>query len=192
MTKKLSHQQDQSLLDSFLSSRVEAGFTEDEQGKPIISSISIGGVEMSPEIMKDDETLNNFFNSIAALGGGLDPETTINFITKTASALPSGFNQSTFNRSVALFQKMKPQDPVEARLLAQHFILHEQGMKYLERCSNAEMLLHSQHFGTLSMKMLKLSQESIKALTKYRSNGTQQINIVHMQDNAKAVMVRGV
>ncbi len=117
MTKKLSHQKEQSLLDLFLSSRVEAKFAEDEKGNPIISSISIGGIEMSPDGMEDDETLNTFFDSIAALGGGLDPETTINFITKTASALPSGFNQTTFNRSIALLQKMKPQDPVEARLL---------------------------------------------------------------------------
>ena len=67
MTKKLSHTKEQSLLDSFLSSRVEAKFTEDEQGNPIISSISIGGMEMSPEIMKDDETLNTFFNLLPAI-----------------------------------------------------------------------------------------------------------------------------
>ena len=157
----------------------------------MISSLSIGGVAMSAEVLEDDEMLNTFFNSITTLGGGLDPETTITFIAKTASAFPNGLNKATFNRSIALLQKMKPQDPVEARLLAQHFILHEQGMDYLERCSNAEMLPQSQHFGTLSMKMLKLSQESIQALTKYRNKGTQQINIVHMQDNAKAVMVGG-
>lgn len=191
MTKTLSHQKEHSLLDSFLSSRVEARFTEDKKGKPMISSLLIGGVEMSPEMLEDNETVNTFFNSIAILGGGLDPETTITFLTKTADALPSGFNQDTFNRSVALFQKMKPQDPVEARLLAQHFILHEQGMKFLHLCSTAEILPQSQYFGTLSMKMLKLSQESIQALTKYRNKGTQQINIVHMQDNAKAVMVGG-
>ena len=55
MTKKLSHQKEQSLLDLFLSARVEAKFIEDKQGNPIISSISIGGMELSPEIMKDDE-----------------------------------------------------------------------------------------------------------------------------------------
>ena len=191
MIKSLTHKKEQSLLDSFLSSRIEGEFTEDDQGNPMIQFLSIGGKKMTPEVLKDNANLERLFHAMAELGGGLDLETTIAFIVKTAKTLPGGFNENTFNRAVALFQKMKPQDPVEARLLSQHFVLHEQGMKYLDLCSHAELLAQSQHFGALSIKMLKLSQESIQALTKYRNKGTQQINIVHMQDNAKAVMMGG-
>ncbi len=186
MNKPISHQKEQSLLDAFFTSHIKAEFTEDASGNPMIETLWIGGKEMSPEMLRDHETLDTFFSSIAALGGGLDPETTLDFMIETAAAFPKGFNQASFNKSIALLQKMQPQDPVEARLLAQHFILHEQGMKYLNLCSNADMVCHSQHFGTLSMKMLKLSQESIQALTKYRNKGTQQINVIHMQDQGQS------
>ena len=178
-------------LEVYRSERITVELFKNEQGIPSLQSISLGGKKLSLEDMKNSDTLNAFFNSMAEIGGGLDPSSTLDFITDVASHLPEGLNQSTFDRALLLLQKMKPSDPVEARLLAQHFVLNEQGLKYLNLCNKTDRLDHSQHYGTLAMKMLRLSQESILALVKYRNKGTQQINIVHMQDNAKAVMMGG-
>ena len=83
---------------------------------------------------------------------------------------------------------MKPKDPIEARLLTQHLLLTETGNNLLRNGNKQDQILQADFYYKNAIKVLNLSQQTIHTLTKYRAKGTQQINIVHMYGDSKAII----
>jgi len=68
---------------------------------------------------------------------------------------------------------------VEARLTAQAAVLYANGMRYLARAEQAELLDHSEHFLRHATKLLRLHNETTDALSRYRRRGEQRVVVQH-------------
>jgi len=87
--------------------------------------------------------------------------------------------------------EMKPADVVEAKLLTQFLLLDAVGNKMLHNARQADVILHANFNYKHAMKAMNLAQQVVQSLTKYKAKGTQQINVVHMDGDSKAVFTGG-
>ena len=92
-------------------------------------------------------------------------------------------NKEHINIILQSLHDMKPKDSVEASLITQAITLHSQGMTYLWRADQAELFEQMQHYGNLATKFLRLHNETIEALSRYRRGGEQRVVIQHQQVN---------
>jgi hypothetical protein len=66
-------------------------------------------------------------------------------------------------------------------------------MKNLRRSATADMLCHSEHYINKAIKLLRLHNETVEALNRYRRGGEQKIVVQHnvMADKAVVNFPRG-
>lgn len=84
----------------------------------------------------------------------------------------------------------EPKDSLEAKLCLQAHILYTKGMSYFRQAETAEMLPQAEFYLKSAMKLLRLHNETVEALSKYRRGGTQNVVVqyVHVNDGGKAVV----
>ena len=87
----------------------------------------------------------------------------------------------------------KPKDSVEAQLFTQAHTLFSQGMTYLSRAENQKMICHSEHYMKFAIKLLRLHNETVESLNRYRKGGEQKIVVQHVQvaNGGQAAFVTG-
>jgi hypothetical protein len=87
--------------------------------------------------------------------------------------------------------ELQPQDPIEGMLCAQIVVLSKQGMHQLARAEAEHSHLHHTEIGVnLAVKLLRLMNEAIEALTRYRRKGEQKVVVQHINvnDTGKAII----
>lgn len=112
-------------------------------------------------------------------------------INKGANALPCNIKGAqSFNIILESLAESAPKDVVEAKLCVQATALYSQGMTYLSRAENSEMICHIEFCTKTAMKLLRLHNETIEALSKYRRGGEQRVVVQHVQvnDGGKAIV----
>jgi hypothetical protein len=166
---------------------IEGSFEKDEKGYNRLISIKIEGRKYYLNHKKDIESVE-LKKAINKALGLPDFFVAIDILHKIAMSLPLGLNECNFNHIVALIQDQKPKDSIEAILLGQFFLFNEIGLYTWSNASSSEWLPHSQYYSNTAAKFLTLSHKTINALTKYKAKGMQQVNVVHMHDNAKAIL----
>ncbi|MEI6242923.1 MAG: hypothetical protein WCP39_05920 [Chlamydiota bacterium] len=119
-----------------------------------------------------------------------DIDNAINTLSLMAKAFPGNF-EDNFNRMLALIIAQKPKDSVEAILLGQFFLLNELGSLGWRKSYDSEMMCHAEYFAKNAFKFFSLSQQTVHALAKHRTQGVQQVNVVHMEGDSKAVFTGG-
>lgn len=112
---------------------------------------------------------------------------------RSRDAMPSKNEAENANTIVQALAENKPRDATEARLCAQEAVLYAQGMQCLYRAENENMIPQCEHYLKNAVKLLRLHNETIEALNKYRRGGEQRVVVQHVQvsDGGKAV-VNGV
>lgn len=189
MSKKLSKiSQSKNFLESFRSTYTRGIFEKGKTGKLVFLGVFIGNKKILFTDKHNDETISLLLHTMHEIGGNTEINETVDLLLGMAQDINGNVSEERFNKAIVFMKTLKPKDPIEARLLAQHFILNEKGLRFLGSCNTTEMLKQAQFHGNIGIKMLRLSQESIHTLTRYRAGGVQQINVVHMHDNAKAII----
>ncbi len=153
---------------------------KDEQGKD--------RYVMDPSIQE------NGINPLNFVVGVKDFDLARHILTRGVIAVKTSTSSSEDKLNVILqsLNDMKPKDSVEASLITKATALYSQGMSYLSKLEDAKCLEHMQCYGNLATKLLRLHNETIEALSRYRRGGEQRVIVQHQQinlsDQAKAVV----
>lgn len=166
-------------------------FETDEEGDSTITDLILDGETLKLETMTIDKvkTVDKILHGLTGL---TDTKVALSYLLNTASSLKDPGLEAKFRHLVAFLEEMKPKDPIEARLLSTFLTLNDNANLMMKNAGKAEMMNHGDYFYRNSMKAANLSLQAIQTLVKYRSKGTQQINIMHMHDNSKAVVANKI
>jgi hypothetical protein len=86
----------------------------------------------------------------------------------------------------------KPRDLTETRLNLQAHALYSQGMKNLARAEEADLPYQAELRMKFAMKLLRLHNETIETLNRYRRRGEQTVVVQHqhvqVNDGGKAIV----
>lgn len=89
-------------------------------------------------------------------------------------------------------QEEKPKDSTEVRLILQAHALFAQGMENLARAEKAELPYRAELRIKFAMKVLRLHNETIEMLNRYRRRGEQTMVVQHqyvqVNDGGKAIV----
>ncbi len=112
-----------------------------------------------------------------------------NLISHIAQKSASALSGKTGNLDVALesIRSQEPKDVVEARMISQANALYSQGMGMLAKMENAQRVDFLREFGNLALKLLRLHNETVEGLCRYRRGGEQRVTVVHMADKMAVV-----
>jgi len=115
-------------------------------------------------------------------------------ITRAANAQPDdGCLATRFSSVLETLADAAPKDSTEARLTLQAATLYSKGMDYFDRAEKQTMLCHSEHYMKHGTRLLRLHNETIDALTKYRRGGEQRVVVQHVNvsDSSQAIINNG-
>lgn len=166
--------------------------TEREILKPTLRDLPLGKCPMS--ITMDGDKVesvsfkehyhsmeNPFHNVLKDLTGTQDNDIAREIFDQAALAMPKdkshGYKISTIMQSLA---DSMPKDATEAKLCLQSTVLYSQGMTNLCRSENCKRIDHSEFYMKNAIKLLKLHNETIEALNKYRRGGEQKVIVQHV------------
>lgn len=81
----------------------------------------------------------------------------------------------------------KPKDAVEARLSTQATVAFEHAMNMLRRGASAETLHLIEAFANLGIKFMRVHNETIEALNRYRRGGEQKVTVTHIAEKMAVI-----
>lgn len=116
----------------------------------------------------------------------------ISLLATTWEAFPKNFSKEDAGQiAVLAMHELSPRDALEGMLCSQIVALDAQGMRYLARAESDEnWLCHTEAAVNMAIKLLRLKNETIEALTRYRRKGEQKVVVQHIQmnDQSKAII----
>lgn len=122
---------------------------------------------------------------------GQEKSTLVSHIVgKTAYAIDSRANEITpKSMQIALesVDAQKPKDAVEVKLIAQAAALYSNGMDFLARAAKIDRVDFMSAYGNLAIKYMRLHNETIEALGRYRRGGEQKVTVVHVAEKMAVV-----
>lgn len=125
------------------------------------------------------------------LTGTHDQDVAQEIIDRAVSAMPlthgKDHNTNVVYQSLSDYE---PKDSTEARLCAQSTALYAQGMQYLSRAEKNDMMCHAEFYMKCAIKLLRLHNETVEALARYRRKGEQKVVVQHVNvnDGGKAIV----
>lgn len=134
------------------------------------------------------EALQSAFKQLTSTD---DRELAKEIIDRAVLAMPATHgkehNTNVIYQSLSDFE---PKDSLEAKLCAQCTSLYAQGMAYLSRAEKTEMLPHAEFYIRSATKLLRLHNETIEMLARYRRKGEQKVVVQHVNvnDGGKAIV----
>lgn len=171
--------------------RIEPLFGPGEDGEEHFRGLVVNGrnIELTLDMPKEEKAL--LTTALKDLTGHSNIDSAVGFLLNTAETLCIGGSASDLKYLISFLHEMKPADAIEAKLLAQFLLLEATAAKLLHNAKHADVILHGEFNYKHSMKAMNLSQQVIQSLMKYKAKGAQQINIVHMNGDSKAVFTGG-
>jgi hypothetical protein len=150
---------------------------------------SINTAELSNGVCsKDPEFLGEVLKALKRATGSNNPEVAERILSDIAWGMSSSDSEERMSVVNALLPSLGPLDESEALLLGQFLALRDSGMQCLRRANDAEMLYQVKELSHLSVKLMRCANETIQTLLKYRSGGKQQIQVVHVSGEGKAII----
>jgi len=135
-------------------------------------------------VFKDKE----FENRICQATGQSEPLHALYYVLLTGENIYGFEKDDMVEYVLCAFEKMRPSDPIEASLVQQFIVLHHQGINRLGRAKCSEHVSSSNSQVNMASKLLRLSQETLLTLIKYRNKGQQQVFVTHVSDGGKAII----
>lgn len=109
-----------------------------------------------------------------------------------------GLSSSGIDNTKVLTQSLsdyQPNNPIEAKLVAQASVLFRQGMKLIDHANNAEVAPEAEQAMKWAVKCLRLHTETVLALDRLRRGHEQKVTVQHQHfnigDSAQAAIVAG-
>lgn len=133
---------------------------------------------------KNRSTPQEHFETLNKLTATQDILLHENIVNSAVAAQPR--NQKN-DRSVNIVNQVladyEPKDSLEAKLCLQAHTLYTQGMNYISRAENSNMLQQYDLYMKNAMKLLRLHNETVEALNRHRRGGMQKVIVQHVQVN---------
>jgi hypothetical protein len=173
-------------------------FSDDKFGKCPIQCVhpkpnekALPSIIFNPKCQWSDSPIEAMQCALNQLTGTHDQDVAIEIIDRAVSAMPSTHRQD-YNTNV-IYQSLsdcEPKDAIEAKLCAQSTTLYAQGMQYLSRAEKADMLNQAEFYMKSAIKLLRLHNETVEALSRYRRKGEQKVVVQHVNvnDGGKAIV----
>jgi len=123
-----------------------------------------------------------------------DQDLALSIYSFGVEAMPNGIKlESNTNATLQALAEAEPKDATESRLCLQANALYAQGMKYLSRAEDQDMMCHAEHYMKFALKLLRLHNETVEALNKYRRQGEQRVTVqhFHVNDGGQAAIMAG-
>jgi hypothetical protein len=141
----------------------------------------------TPILRESYESSKDVLKSLTA---ATDSEIALEIFSRGLNALPGKNVARNANIAAQALADVSPQDITEARFCMQEMALYTQGMAYLYRAENCNMLNQCDFYMKNAIKLLRLHNETIEARSKYKRNGEQRVVVQHIQvnDGGKAIV----
>jgi len=151
-----------------------------------------GNNEKGPVSVKCDKTdgknrfsidipADQFLSEIKRLTGTESGELAEDLIGWAAGTMPSQSDGvHNINSILHVLWDSEPQDSTEAKLCLQSHSLYVQGMEYLARANSSKIPSNSQMYMNFAVKLLRLNNETVEALNRYRRGGEQRVTVQHV------------
>lgn len=131
----------------------------------------------------------DFMETLKSVMGVKDTELAWQILNSGVSALKPMCNEKdSFNIVLQSVHDMQPKDAVEARFAVQASALFSHGLANLRRAETADMMCHADHYANKAIKLLRLHNETIEALNRYRRGGEQKVTVTHAVITEKAIV----
>jgi len=125
---------------------------------------------------------------ICVATGQNDPLQAIFLILGTKNNLYGFVEEDILEYVITTFEALKPADMIEASLVQQFIILHHQGVHRMCQAKKSEYIENSNQQINMATKLLRLAQETIATLLKYRNKGQQQVFVTNVDKGGKAII----
>lgn len=113
-----------------------------------------------------------------------DKEIANNIVHRGVGAMPDQDRiEHNFNTIFQSLSDSAPSDSTEAKLCLQSTVLYAQGMRHIEKAENCDRIDHSEYYMKNAVKLLRLHNETIETLSRYRRGGEQKVIVQHVQVN---------
>lgn len=93
-----------------------------------------------------------------------------------------------FNITLQSLYDFQPKDAVEARLISQAIALYQHGMNRLGKAGRSDHIPHSEAQVNMAIKLLRVHNETIEALNRYRRGGEQKVTVTHAVVTGQAIV----
>lgn len=128
---------------------------------------------------------NNLFKEVM---GVKDSELSQIILAAAASSTFSliGLTES-LNMIIQSLHDFKPKDAIEARLAAQTAVTFQHGMSRLTKSGTSENISISEAQVNMAIKLLRVHNETVEALNRYRRGGEQKVTVTHIAEKMAVV-----
>lgn len=137
------------------------------------------------------EPHNTWKDALKTLMATSDPEIANEIFAKGFAAVPGQNAATNANLIAQLLADAPPQDLTEAKLILQANALYFQGMAYLNRAEQQNMITQCEFYIKNAMKLLRLHNETVEALCKFRRRGEQRAVVQHVNVEGQAIVNNG-
>jgi hypothetical protein len=165
-----------------------------EKGK-IAIKFKKNGQELDADISaqaseKEGKSAGDLFrNKLSEIVGVGESELAVHIFNSAAKAIHPFFDSAeNWNVILQSLHDFEPQDAVEARLIAQSAVLYAYAMKSMERAGDAGMLMQIEAMTNLGIKLMRVHNETIESLSRYRRGGEQKVTVTHAVVAGQAIV----
>ncbi len=109
-----------------------------------------------------------------------DYDFALSIISSAGSALePFLGKEGGLKAIMQSFRDMKPRNSMEAQLIGKSAILFQYAIKSFKQSGDADQLCHIEAMINLGIKLMRLHNETVETLSRYRRGGEQKITVNH-------------
>ena len=138
-------------------------------------------------------TPTNFQEVVKRTTGASDLAIGERIIKKIARGMSAEKQDARLNEVSALLPALGPKNETEALLLGQFLALQDSGMKCLRLANLPEQnFYHTERLCMLANKLLNTANQTMLAVTKFRSGGQQTIQVMHVHNEGQAIVAQNV
>jgi hypothetical protein len=120
--------------------------------------------------------------------GVKDSELAANIVLPAAQAISSNNGREwSLNTVIQSLHDFKPLDAVEARLVVQATVAFSHAMSLTQKGTNSDMLCHLEPLTNLAIKFMRVHNETIDAISRYRRGGEQKVTVTHVAEKMAVV-----
>lgn len=158
-------------------SRLNMRAEKEENEVNISLEMDMNGI--SPD-QKNDVVDQEFNRSTGAIDRSFGIKLMHKYLSCTEGANDKEKAVSEINSYLVTMNALEPADEMEGMLCTQILSLNEASMKFLSLMCRTEFLERAEKYCNMASKLMRLHNEKIEALARYRRKGTQQVIVQHV------------
>jgi hypothetical protein len=125
----------------------------------------------------DSRLIKGGFKSIVGIK---DEELSHQILSAGTMALSSCIGEEhALNATLQSLNDLLPADSIEARLATQANVVFTQAMLHMAKAQRMTEISHYESYMNLSIKLMKVHNETIETLSRYRRGGEQKVTVTH-------------